>query len=406
VSLLPAAPRSRANADRTLFEFAPLEPDTTYRLTLEPGAARDLAGNPGTSTLSTFFLTSPAVPDSGAVLAFEGPPVHDFEVAFDEDGVLSVAAVLGEPAQAVGWGVFSPKTGRFESLAVPFAAGLRAVRLVAGLAGDGVMPPKRTFGLALERQRPGGTGLLRTAFWRFGDGAVQSFEGALAVVPKPGGCNENAPDTVGLAILGGSGALYRRAGRADEAIASGFLPRAVEARSPDNWEWFQDDGGVLRRQLRTCACGGGCGFTVPELVRTDLHPADPELSLAAPRANGRLYVFNDGMNARVEACYECGVGGMGTGACTLVGEQPGSVVEDLRVTSAKDGGRVLGARRREGTVELLERDLSMGCAGGWTVLAAPAEVANAVRFRPVRVGKRVGLLYLSPEDLALRLWLR
>jgi hypothetical protein len=186
-------------------------------------------------------------------------------------------------------------------------------------------------------------------------------------------------------------------------LPAGFLPHTVAALSPEAWEWFDLSGGILRRQVRSCACGpgGSCGFSTPELVRSDLSPTDPQLSLALTPAGRRLYVFNTSTISRIEACYDCG--GSGTGSCTEDGEQLGLAFDGLVVASEQDGGRVVGARRAGNGLELVERDLSAGCGGAWTQRALVSEASTIVKFRPVRVGDRPGLLYLTSTDSALHL---
>lgn len=398
--LSPAA-AGRWNADRTVFAYAPLSPDTGYTAALASGAVTDQAGNPNPQALSASVTTLPAAPVPGVVLAFNDQPISDFEAAFDEDGVLSVAAVLESPPQAIAWGTFSPKAGRFETLTTAYVAGLQGLQVAAANVPASFGPSKRTAGFAFEWRRPGGTELFRSAYWRIDSGSVQAqLSDALAVVPEPGGCRENAPDTVGLLVQAYGQLFYHRAGWGDLPLPSQFAPRVVAALSPNRWEWFDTSGGTLRRQVHDCSCTSGCAFSGVETLRADLSTTAPRLSLAIPPGSRRLYVFDTSATARTAACYECPAD---TGPCALAGEQHGTVTQGLMVAAEPDGAKVLGAWRNGGALELLERDLSLGCTGSWTVLGTLPDASAVTKYRPVRAGGQNGLLYLSDTDHALHL---
>ena len=402
------------NADRTQFWFRNLEPETAYTVTVAADAVEDFAGNGNASALQATVVTGPRTPEASGTLAFEGARVLDFEAAFDEDGVVSVAANLEMTPQTVLWGQYNPKTGRFEVLGQALSDFLRLLRVVASRERLAGVAPQRTSAVFFE-QRPGPQDVYRSALWKVGAQPVQSRTvDGLAVIPGPGGCAEPSPDTVGLAVLEGGSATYQRSdgSPAPRALPAGFLPRWVAYESPDHWEWFDlsdtSGAGTFRRQVWQCSCGASpaCGF-LPNLdwvrASNDVDTGNPQLSIALTPLGYRLYVFNTmgGSPSRLETCYDCSAG---PGSCAAGGEQAAST---LWVTSMNDGGKVLGARENGGVIELLARDLAGGCGAPftWAVLGSVPNAASVGKFRPVMFGSRPGLIYRWMPDGSLRLFI-
>lgn len=404
------------NADRTQFWFRNLEPEAAYQVSVPADTVTDFAGNRNLVGAQGTVVTGPRTPEGDLTLSFGGARALDFEVAFDEDGVVSIAVSLDTAPQTVLWGWFSPRTGRFEVLGQALSGNLRHLRVVAARERVPGSAPERTSAVLFERVHPGTQELYRSAQWKAGANPVQArtLDG-LAVVPGPGGCAEPSPGSVGLAVLGaGGGATYQRSdGSIDpRALPGGFLPRWVAYRSPDHWEWFDlsasSGAGSFRRQVWLCDCGASpsCGF-LPSLdvvrASNDVDSGNAQLSMALTPLGRRLYVFNSmgGGPSRLETCYDCSAG---PGSCTPGGEQAAS---NLWVASMNDGGKVLGARESGGQLELVTRDLESGCSAPWTwtVLGSIQKTLSEGKFRPVMFGDRPGLVYHWLPDGSLRLFI-
>jgi hypothetical protein len=187
--------------------------------------------------------------------------------------------------------------------------------------------------------------------------------------------------------------------RGPYSLSIGFLPDRLAIRSEQFWEVVATDGQhrLLRAWFRaTCGAVPVQEIHVEPPVRTDLAD-DPRFSLALPRADRSLLVFDTRTGTRVESCQSCESGADG-GACPAAFDR--GTTGGLMVASRQDGARVIGARRNASNLlELVERDLSTDCDSPWKVLATAPDSSSAVAWQAAMFGRKPGLLYSTESDV-------
>jgi hypothetical protein len=379
--LAPSGATGAYDSTHQRYVFSGLTHDTAYQVTVDAGVVLDAFGNPNQSGAARFWTAAhPA--QSGTIGGLDS--VASFDAASDEDGVVTLAI---ETATKVVWGWFDPSSGAFAQLTLLDVATppLNALRAASAFQADGGAPLR----VALVLQRDATDRLdVRT-------GTVFSTPSARYAVPTGPSCAEPAASLGSVGLVSAAGAYSR----GPYSLDIGFLPDRLAIRSDQFWEVVATDGQhrLLRAWLRA-SCGPSPlqELHVEPPVRTDLAD-DPRFSLALPRADRSLLVFDTRTGTRVESCRSCESAADG-GVCPAPVER--SATGGLTVASRHEGARVIGARRNASNlVELLERDLSTDCDSPWTVLATAAESSSAVAWQPAMFGRKPGILYSTAVDV-------
>ena len=379
--LLPSGATGAYDSTRRRFVYSGLSHDTVYRVAVDGGLVLDSLGSPNLAGAARFWTA--AHPAASGVIGGLGSVVS-FDAASDEDGVVTLAI---ETSGKVVWGWFRPSDGQFEQLTlldVPDPP-LVALRTSTAFQADGGDPLR--IGSVVQRDAVHRVDLrIGTTF---------STPGASFLIPTGPSCAEPAGELGSVGLVSSSGTYSR----GPYALAIGFLPDRLAIRSDQFWEVVAAD--VQHRLLRAwfrATCGA---VAVEELhaeppVRSDLADA-PRFSLALPRADRSLVVFDTRTGTRIESCRSCeAIADAGT--CPAPIDR--SALGGLTVTSRHDAGRVLGARRNASNlVELLERDLSVDCDSPWTVIATAPDSGSAVEWQPVMFGRKPGLIYRTATDV-------
>ena len=381
--LVPAGATGGYDSEHRRYVFSGLGYATGYQVSVEAGVVVDSFGNPNQPGAARFW-TGARPAQSGTIGGLDS--VVSFDTASDEDGVVTLAIETGSK---VVWGWFDPASGTFAQLTLLDVAAppLAALRTAAAFQADGGDPLR--VAAVLQRDT---TDRLDVRI-----GTVFSTAPTAYVVPTGPSCAEPGASlgTVGLVSSEGT---YSRG---PYSLGVGFLPDRLAIRSDQFWEVVSTDGQhrLLRAWFRA-----SCGPTptqeirVEPPVRTDLAD-DPRFSLALPRADRSLVVFDTRTGTRVESCRSCESGTDG-GVCPAASDR--SATGGLTVASRHDGARVIGARLNvSNLLELVERDLSTDCASPWTVLATAPDSSAAVAWQPAMFGRKPGLVYSTPSDVRL-----
>jgi len=379
--LVPAGATGAYDSAHRRYIFSGLSHDTGYQVSVDAGVVVDALGNPSQSGIARFWTAAhPA--QSGTIGGLDS--VVSFDAASDEDGVVTLAI---ETATKVVWGWFDPSTGAFAQLTLLDVAAppLNALRAASAFQADGGAPLR----VALVLQRDATDRLdVRT-------GTAFSSPSAAYAVPTGPSCAEAAASLGSVGLVSTSGAYSR----GPYSLNVGFLPDRLAIRSDQFWEVVATDA---QHQLLRAWFRASCGLTpVQEIhaeppVRSDLAD-DPHFSLALPRADRSLLVFDTRTGTRVESCRSCESGTDG-GVCPAAVDR--SATGSLTVASRHDGARVIGARRNANNLlELVERDLSNDCDSPWTVVATAADSGAAVAWQPAMFGRKPGLVYNTSADV-------
>jgi len=381
--LVPAGATGGYDPAHRRYVFSGLGYATGYQVSVDAGVVVDSFGNPSQPGAARFW-TAAHPSQSGTIGGLDS--VVSFDTASDEDGVVTLAI---ETASKVVWGWFDPASGAFVQLTLLDVAAppLAALRTAAAFQADGGDPLR--VASILQRDT---TDRLDVRI-----GTVFSTAPTAHVIPTGPSCAE-AGASLGSVGLVSSGGTYSRG---PYSLGIGFLPDRLAIRSDQFWEVVATDGQhrLLRAWLRaTCGPTPTQEIHVEPPVRTDLAD-DPRFSLALPRADRSLVVFDTRTGTRVESCRSCESGADG-GVCP--GASDRSATGGLTVASRHDGARVIGARlNASNLLELVERDLSTDCASPWTVLATAPDSSAAVAWQPAMFGRKPGLVYSTPSDVRL-----
>jgi hypothetical protein len=366
---------------------------TTYTAHVEAGAAVDRLGNPS-SAVGPIVFTTGASPPAGPTLVNAGE-VLDVDATSDEDGVVTVVARIdGGTLSLFAWGTFDGRTGTFQVLDQASDATADIFQAVGASAADAGVPVLRTSGFF--RGSLSNT-MLRSAEWRAGAMTGSVSTGALALIPTGPSCIESpGADPVGLVVTGSPDLYQRSPGSTPLPVST--VPARLGLRSPSGWELLSYSFTSLDRVVFRPACAGGGSEPFAAQARAiDGVREPPRLSVALPDADRSLYVFDGLLGERVERCEAC------VGAASDAGCPPGferSTRPGLMVATRRSGGRVLGAALADGGgVELLERDLELGCATDWQPLGVLPGSKGAIRWVPVLFGARPGAVYATPTQV-------
>jgi len=383
VVLVPGGPTGSWDSRGQRFVLGGLSHDTGYSVGVDGGVVADALGNPNLAGSARFWTA--AHPAQTATIGGLDAVVS-FDAASDEDGVVTLAI---ETSTKVIWGWFGPADGRFEQLTlldVP-APPLGALRTTSAFQTDGGDPLR--VASVLQRDATDRVDVrIGTAF---------STPSASWVVPTGPSCAEPAAPLGGVGLLS-SGGTYSRG---PYALTLGFVPDRLAVRSEQFWEVVATDGQhrLLRAWLRaSCGPAPSQELHVDAPVRSDLAD-DPRFSLALPRSDRSLVVFDTRTGTRVESCRSC-ESAIEAGPCPAGVER--SAPGGLTVASRHEGARVLGARRNGShLVELLERDLGTDCDSPWTVLATAPDSASATAWEAVMFGRKPGLVFSTASDVRI-----
>lgn len=393
VTLTPSAIGPNWSGSNQLVGFSSLEYDTPYTATLAPGSVADQGGNVSDAGFSLSFVTEvhpPARLGNDAGVTF-GSQVKQFDVAFDQDGVLTLAVVLKTSPNQISGYTFDSRTG--EQIALGGATltdttpspTLRAAAYGQLEPSGGIL---RYAGYTYDRTFGGAESQL--AIWRVGDGGIQTAVAEALIPVPPAGCETGAADSVGLITDGGQ---YLRAGQPDAGWT--VRPQVVSYLSGDNWETADVAGSAIRRQVHL-----GCTSKLDSITPSS-NPigGTPDLSGAATVNGRRVYLYTAASGDRSELCCTTDDAGICGGERNRVFGGFGWVATEYR------GGLVLGARANDAadTVELLERDAT-DCTSSWNVLGSVPGRSGIADFRPVLSAGHPALLYLTTDDGALRLY--
>jgi hypothetical protein len=379
--LAPGGATGAYDSAHRRYVFSGLSHDTGYQVSVDAGVVLDALGNPNQPGVARFWTAAhPA--QSGTIGGLDS--VVSFDAASDEDGVVTLAI---ETATKVVWGWFDPSSGTFAQLTLLDVAAppLSALRAATAFQADGGTPLR----VALVLQRDASDRLdVRT-------GTAFSTPSAAYAVPTGPSCAEAAASLGSVGLVSASGGYAR----GPYSLDIGFLPDRLAIRSDQFWEVVATDGQhrLLRASFRaTCGPAPVQEIHAELPVRTDLAD-DPRFSLALPRADRSLLVFDTRTGTRVESCRSCESGTDG-GVCPAPVDR--SATGGLTVASRHDGARVIGARRNANNLlELVERDLSTDCDSPWTVLATSADSSSAVAWQPAMFGRKPGLLFSTSSDV-------
>ena len=379
--LVPGGATGAYDSARQRYVFSGLSHDTGYQVSVDAGVVLDAFGNPNQAGAARFW-TAAHPTQSGTIGGLDS--VVSFDAVSDEDGVVTLAV---ETVSKVVWGWFDPSSGAFVQLTLLDVAAppLTALRTATAFQADGGAPLR----VALVLQRDTTDRLdVRTGT------AFSTPSGAYAVPAGPS-CAEPAALLGSVGLVSAAGAYSR----GPYSLSIGFLPDRLAIRSEQFWEVVATDGQhrLLRAWFRaTCGAVPVQEIHVEPPVRTDLAD-DPRFSLALPRADRSLLVFDTRTGTRMESCRSCDSGADG-GACPAPFDR--STTGGLMVASRHDGARVIGARRNASNLlELVERDLSTDCDSPWTVLATAPDSSSAVAWQAAMFGRKPGLLYSTASDV-------
>ena len=379
--LVPGGGTGTYDSAHRRFVYSGLSHDTGYEVSVDGGVVVDAFGNPNHPGAARFW-TAARPAQTGTIGGLDS--VVSFDAASDEDGVVTLAIETGSK---VVWGWFDPGSGAFSQLTLLDVAAppVGALRATTAFQADGGAPLR----VAAVIQRDTTDRLdVRT-------GTAFSTPSAAYAIPAGPSCAEPAASlgTVGLVSSTGN---YSRG---PYSLTIGFVPDRLAIRSEQFWQVVATDGQhrLLRAWLRaTCGTAAAQEMHVEPPVRTDLAD-DPRFSLALPRADRSLVVFDTRTGTRVETCRSCETGS-DAGVCPSAIER--TATGGLTVASRHDGARVIGARRNASNLlELLERDLATDCDSPWTVLATATDSSSAVAWQPAMFGRKPGLVYSTPSDV-------
>ena len=379
--LVPGGATGAYDSAHQRYVFSGLTHDTGYQVTVDAGVVLDAFGHPNEPGAARFWTAAhPA--QSGTIGGLDS--VVSFDAASDEDGVVTLAI---ETASKVVWGWFDPASGTFAQLTLldVSAPPLTAIRTATAFQADGGAPLR----VAVVLQRDATDRLdVRT-------GTTFSTHSAAYAVPTGPSCAEPSASLGTVGLLSATGGYSR----GPYSLTIGFLPDRLAIRSEQFWEVVATDAQhrLLRAWFRaSCGPSPVQEIHVETPVRTDLAD-DPRFSLALPRADRSLVVFDTRTGTRVESCRSC-ESGADAGTCPSPVER--SATGGLTVSSRHDGARVIGARRNASNlVELVERDLSADCDSPWTVLATAPDSTPAVAWQPAMFGRKPGLLFSTATDV-------
>ena len=379
--LTPSAGAGTWSADRTRFTFPALTRGTSYAVGVPVGAYHDSFGHPVDGGTVRFY-TSPAQPPPGD---FSTPPdVLDFDAVSDPDGVVTVVMKShgSGPFQYV-WGRFNPGTGAFESFGSATDTGSDQLRAVANVKVNADLTTTRLSGFYKLTLAAPSTGM---ASWKFEPGSVQTLgSDTPGIVPLPASCAEMSGADVGLVKLGGTTNSYSRN---PQSIPLHLQPQWLGGATPELWEAIGVTNGQLARERYLASCAPPATFQIKYVV-FDEHVDSPANFSVALSADGQqsLYVY-DSAGGRIESCHHCdGVD------CNQAQTTKHPIGEHLQVASTGVGSRVLGARMKDGKVELLQRDLTAPCDGNWSTLGK-FDGATVQRFVPLMIAGKPGLILL------------
>jgi hypothetical protein len=381
--LLPGGPTGAYDPTHQRYVFSGLSHDTGYQVSVDAGMVLDTIGNPNLPSSARFWTAAHPAP-SGTLGGLDA--VVSFDAASDEDGVVTVAI---ETSSKVIWGWFRPSNGQFEVLTlldIP-SPPLGALRASVAAQTDGGDPLR--VGAIVQRDASDRVDVrIGTAF---------STPSAAVVVPTGPSCAEPAAGLGSVGLINASGGYAR----GPYSLTLGFVPDRLAVRSEQFWEGVATDAQhrLLRAWFRaSCTQAPAQELHLEPPVRSDLAD-EPRFSIALPRADRSVVVFDTRTGTRIEACRSCEAAS-DAGICPAQVDRtaPGGLI----VASRHDGARVLGARRNgSGLVELLERDLATDCDSPWTVLATAPESGAATAWQPLMFGRKPGLLYSTGSDIRI-----
>jgi hypothetical protein len=354
--------------------YQPLQPATSYVLSVPSEAVRDWVGQLNAETVESRFRTAPAAPASGEIALPK--QVESFEVA--SDGLGGVALAARTAAGDLYFGRFHPRYGTFELLNTATGVLPGAVQLSAGT---------HSFeeGEATPIVGASWTAAEVAAAWKVGETALGGQKGPAWVVPFPSGCVKTNTEPGLLTSLDGVWKVVR--GGELYSTSSASVPLRHAGVRASDWEFVYLEGSSMSRRRFTCSCPG-CGLGAPEPITNDVKSGSA-LSSAVAHNGARLYMSQT-TSENSEWC------------AASQDEAPSrrANADFIHVTTGASGGEFVGVRKTTtGGIEVLSRTVDGSCDSTWSVIGNAPTGAGAVSYRAALFGARPGAVYMQSGRL-------